>query len=215
MITLIGKKLGMTRVFSDNGKTTGVTVLEIGPCTIVQKKTDETDGYSALQIGFENIAERKLTMAEKGHFAKANVAPKRHLYENRLAGAESEKYSVGQELKVGEFFAEGDFIDVRGTSKGKGFAGVMKRHNFHGSHATHDHEYFRHGGSIGQKTYPGKVFKGMRMPGHMGDERVTVLNLQIVEVNAEKNLVVVAGAVPGARGSLVYLRPAIKKPKKS
>ena len=109
----------------------------------------------------------------------------------------------------------GDMIDVRGTSKGKGFAGVMKRHNFKGAHATHAHEYFRHGGSIGQKTHPGKVFPGMRMPGHMGDERVTVLNLKIVEVNADKNLVVVAGAVPGSKGSLVYLRAAVKKPKKS
>ncbi len=216
MMVLIGKKMGMTRVFGDNGAVTGVTVLEVGPCVVVQKKTEKADGYNALQLGYGPVAERKVSQPVRGHFVKKNVPLRKHVAEARLTTPEEvDKFAVGQEIKAADFFKEGDFVDVRGLSRGMGFAGVMKRHNFHGGHKTHDHEYFRHGGSIGQHTHPGRVFKGMKMPGRMGGARVTVLNLKVVEVNSEKNLVVVRGAVPGVEGSVVYLRKAVKKKPKS
>lgn len=214
MITLIGRKLGMTQVFGEDGQVTGVTVLEFGPSTVVQKKSTDTDGYEAIQLGFEDIAERKVNKPLKGHFDKNKVALKKYLYENSFKTAEeANAYEVGQELKVGDFFKEGDFVDVQGKSRGKGFAGVVKKYNFRGGHATHAHEYFRHPGSIGQASYPGKVFKGKKMPGRMGDNWVTVQNLKVVEINPEKGIVVVKGAVPGCEGTLVFIKKAVKKTK--
>lgn len=210
---LIGKKVGMTQVFVD-GERHPVTVIQLGPCTVVQKKTkDGKDGYDAIQIGFGDKEHRKLNKPMAGHFKRGDVKPKWVLREIRVPDAKKHaEFQVGQELKA-DVFAEGDWIDVTGTSKGKGFQGVMKRHNMKGSkQATHGtHEYFRHGGSIGCRTTPGRVHPGKRMGGHMGDETKTVQNLKIVKIDAEKNLVLVAGSVPGSKNGYVMVRPALKK----
>ncbi len=210
---LIGKKVGMTQIFI-NGERVPVTVVELGPCTIVQKKTkDGKDGYNAVQIGFADKEHRKVNKPMSGHFKRADVKPKRILQEIRVPDdKEIAAFNVGQEIKA-SIFAEGQFIDVTGTSKGKGFAGVMKMHNMKGSkqwtHGTH--EYFRHVGSIGCRTTPGRVHPGKRMPKHMGDVTQTTQNLKIMKVDAEKNIVLIAGSVPGARDSYVMVRPAMKK----
>ncbi|MBD5234461.1 MAG: 50S ribosomal protein L3 [Bacteroidales bacterium] len=200
---LIGKKIGMTSVFSADGRNVPCTVIEVGPCVVTQVKTEATDGYNALQLGFEEQKEKHLTQPELGHFRKAGVAPKRHLAE--FKGFDGE-YKLGDTITA-DFFSEADFVDVVGTSKGKGFQGVVKRHGFGGvGQATHgQHNRLRKPGSIGACSYPAKVFKGMRMAGQTGNERVTVQNLQIIKVIPEHNLVMIKGSVPGAKGSIVLI----------
>ncbi|MDE6207195.1 MAG: 50S ribosomal protein L3 [Muribaculaceae bacterium] len=200
---LIGKKIGMTSVFSADGQNVPCTVIEVGPCVVTQVKTVETDGYEALQLGFEEEKEKHLTQPELGHFRKAGVAPKRHLAEFKGFG---NQYALGDTIAA-DFFTEADFVDVVGTSKGKGFQGVVKRHGFGGvGQSTHgQHNRQRKPGSIGACSYPAKVFKGMRMAGQMGNERVTVQNLQIIKVIPEHNLIMIKGSVPGAKGSIVLI----------
>ncbi|GAA1516174.1 large subunit ribosomal protein L3 [Agromyces terreus] len=206
---LLGTKLGMTQVWDENNKLVPVTVIEIAPNVVTQLRTVERDGYEAVQIAAGAIDPRKVNQPATGHFAAAGVTPRRHLTEVRTADAAS--YSLGQELPVEGAFEAGQLVDVVGTSKGKGFAGVMKRHNFKGVSASHgSHRNHRKPGSIGASSTPSRVFKGMRMAGRMGGERVTVLNLRVHAVDAEKGLLLVKGAVPGARGRLVFVRNAVK-----
>lgn len=205
---LLGKKLGMTQVWDENNKLVPVTVVEITPNVVTQVRTLEVDGYSAVQIAYGQIDPRKVTKPLSGHFEKAGVTPRRHLTEVRTADAS--EYSLGQELTV-DIFEPGSKVDVVGTSKGKGFAGVMKRHNFQGVSASHGaHRNHRKPGSIGASSTPSRVFKGMRMAGRMGGDRVTVLNLTVHSVDLEKGLVLIKGAVPGARGRIVFVRNAVK-----
>ena len=206
---LLGTKLGMTQVWDENNKLVPVTVIEITPNVVTQVRTPEVDGYDAVQIAYGQIDPRKVSKPDAGHFDKAGVTPRRHLTEVRTADAS--EYSLGQELTVDGVFEAGQKVDVVGTSKGKGFAGVMKRHNFKGTGASHGaHRNHRKPGSIGASSTPSRVFKGMRMAGRMGGERVTVLNLKVHAVDAEKGLLLVKGAVPGARGRLVFVRNAVK-----
>ena len=206
---LLGKKLGMTQVWDENNKLVPVTVIEIAPNVVTQLRTAEKDGYSAVQIAAGAIDPRKVNKPATGHFDAAGVTPRRHVTEVRTADAAN--YTVGQELTVDSTFEAGQKVDVVGTSKGKGFAGVMKRHNFAGVSASHGaHRNHRKPGSIGASSTPSRVFKGMRMAGRMGGERVTVLNLKVHAVDAEKGLLLVKGAVPGARGRLVFVRNAGK-----
>ncbi|MDE6269285.1 MAG: 50S ribosomal protein L3 [Muribaculaceae bacterium] len=200
---LIGKKIGMTSVFSADGKNVPCTVIEVGPCVVTQVKTTEKDGYNALQLGFEEQKEKHCTKPELGHFSKAGVTPKRHLAE--FKGFDGE-YKAGDELTV-DLFNDTQFVDIIGTSKGKGFQGVVKRHGFGGvGQSTHgQHNRLRAPGSIGACSYPAKVFKGMRMAGQMGNERVTVQNLQIVKIIPEHNILMIKGSVPGAKGSIVLI----------
>jgi large subunit ribosomal protein L3 len=205
---LLGKKLGMTQVWDENNKLIPVTVVEITPNVVTQLRTQEVDGYSAVQIAFGQIDPRKVTKPLTGHFDKAGVTPRRHLTELRTE--DISEYSLGQELAV-DRFAVGQLVDVVGTSKGKGFAGVMKRHNFKGVSSSHgSHRNHRKPGSIGASSTPSRVFKGMRMAGRMGGDRVTVLNLKVHSVDLEKGLLLVKGAVPGARGRIVFVRNAVK-----
>jgi len=205
---LLGTKLGMTQVWNDQGKLVPVTVIQVSPNVVTQIRTPEVDGYSAVQIAAGPIDPRKVNKPSAGHFDKAGVTPRRHLTELRTADAA--EYSLGQELSV-DVFEAGAKVDVVGTSKGKGFAGVMKRHNFKGVSASHgSHRNHRKPGSIGASSTPSRVFKGMRMAGRMGGDRTTVLNLQVQAVDAEKGLLLVKGAVPGARGRLVFVRNAVK-----
>lgn len=214
-IAILGRKLGMSQYFDKDSNAVPITVIEAGPCPIVQKKTMATDKYNAIQVGFLDQKRQRLTKPKLGHFDKASVPAKRFLREIRLDDAEIQNYEPGQEIKV-NIFEAGQFVDVTGNSKGKGFAGVFKRHNFHGvSSDTHGaHEYFRHGGSIGSSAYPSRVFKGKRMPGRLGNERVTTLNLQVIEVRPEQNLIFIKGAVPGTINGLVMIRGAKKKKQK-
>jgi large subunit ribosomal protein L3 len=206
---LLGTKLGMTQVWNENGKLVPVTVIEIAPNVVTQVRTPEKDGYSAVQIAAGQIDPRKVTKPLEGHFEAAGVTPRRHVTEVRTADAAD--YSLGQELTVDATFEAGQLVDVVGTSKGKGTAGVMKRHNFKGVSASHGaHRNPRTPGSIGASSTPSRVFKGMRMAGRMGGERVTVLNLTVHAVDAEKGLLLVKGAVPGARGRIVFVRNAVK-----
>jgi large subunit ribosomal protein L3 len=206
---LLGTKLGMTQVWDENNKLIPVTVIEIAPNVVTQLRTPEKDGYEAVQIAAGAIDPRKVNQPASGHFKAAGVTPRRHLAEVRTADASS--YELGQELTVDGTFEAGQLVDVVGTSKGKGFAGVMKRHNFKGVSASHgSHRNHRKPGSIGASSTPSRVFKGMRMAGRMGGERVTVLNLRVHAVDAEKGLLLVKGAVPGARGRLVFVRNAVK-----
>ena len=200
---LLGKKIGMTSVFSADGKNVPCTVIEVGPCVVTQVKTVETDGYDALQLGFEDKKEKHTTCPMQGHFKKAGVSPKRHLAE--FKGFDGE-YKLGDTLSV-DMFNESDFVDIVGTSKGKGYQGVVKRHGFGGvGQATHgQHNRLRKPGSIGACSYPAKVFKGMRMAGQMGNERVTVQNLQVLKVIADHNLLLIKGSVPGAKGSILLI----------
>jgi large subunit ribosomal protein L3 len=207
---LLGKKIGMTQVFNPDGSRVGATAIEVGPCVVVQKRTEEKEGYTAVQLGFIDKPERKVNRAEMGHFAKAGVKPKRVLREFRLAADAAAGIEVGQELKA-DMFKVGDRVDVVGTSIGKGFAGVFKTYHFHGANDTHGaHEVFRHGGSLGTNMTPGRVFKGRKMPGHHSAGRITVLSVEVVRVFAEDNLIFVRGPVPGSRNSVVELKPAIK-----
>ena len=206
---LLGTKLGMTQVWDENNKLIPVTVIEIAPNVVTQLRTPEKDGYTAIQIAAGAIDPRKVNQPASGHFKAAGVTPRRHLAEVRTADASS--YELGQELTADGTFEAGQLVDVVGTSKGKGFAGVMKRHNFKGVSASHgSHRNHRKPGSIGASSTPSRVFKGMRMAGRMGGERVTVLNLRVHAVDAEKGLLLVKGAVPGARGRLVFVRNAVK-----
>lgn len=206
---LLGTKLGMTQVWDENNKVVPVTVIQIDPNVVTQIRTPEKDGYTAVQIAAGQIDPRKVTQPLQGHFQAAGVTPRRHVTEIRTADAAS--YEAGQELTVEGTFEAGQLVDVVGTSKGKGFAGVMKRHNFKGVSASHGaHRNHRKPGSIGASSTPSRVFKGMRMAGRMGGERVTVLNLRVHAVDAEKGLLLVKGAIPGARGRLVFVRNAVK-----
>jgi large subunit ribosomal protein L3 len=208
-IELLCKKLGMTQVFADSGEAVPVTVLEAGPNQVVQKKTREgKDGYDAVQLAFSDRREKLFTNAEKGHFAKAGVAPRRWLSESRLSEEEAAELEPGGEVKV-DIFEAGNRVDAIGTSKGRGFTGVVKRHGFAIKKRTHGtHEFFRHGGSIGAGASPGKVIKGMGMAGQHGNERVTVKNLEVIRVDADRNLIFVRGAVPGHNNGLVKIRKA-------
>ncbi|QIX25750.1 50S ribosomal protein L3 [Nocardioides sp. JQ2195] len=206
---LLGTKLGMTQTWDENNKIVPVTVIQASTNVVTQVRQPETDGYNAIQLGFGEIEGRKVTKPSAGHFEKAGVTPRRHVVEIRTADAAS--YSVGQEISP-ELFAAGEEIDVTGTSKGKGFAGVMKRHGFHGVSASHGaHRNHRKPGSIGACATPGRVFKGMRMSGRMGGDTITTQNVTVHAVDAEKGLVLLKGAVPGPKGGLVVLRSAVKK----
>ena len=208
-IELLCRKIGMTRYFTDEGVSIPVTVLEAGPNTVVQRKTPDKDGYAALQLGFGERRRKTLPKPELGHFDKANVAPKRHLKESRVDEAALEQYEPGAELGA-DLFEVGQRVDVTGLSKGKGTAGTVKRHNFAVKRRTHGtHEGFRLPGAIGAGAYPGKVIKGKGMAGHMGDARRTVRNLEVVEVDAERNLLLLRGPVPGTRNGTVRVRAAI------
>ena len=201
---LLGKKIGMTSVFSADGKNVPRTVIEVGPCVVTQVKTVETDGYEALQLGFIEKKEKHTTKPESGHFKKAGVAPQRHLAE--FKGFEGE-YKPGDTITVANLFADEDFVDVIGTSKGHGYQGVVKRHGFGGvGQSTHGQDdRLRAPGSIGACSYPAKVFKGMRMAGHMGCDRVTVENLRVIKVLPENNLLLIKGSIPGCKGSIVQI----------
>ena len=203
---LLGKKLGMTQIFSEKGLVIPVTVVEAGPCYVTQVKTTATDGYNAIQLAYSDIREKLVNKPALGQFKKANVTPKRFVKEFKLDG----DYQLGQELKC-DIFAEGDLVDVSGKTKGHGYTGVIKKWNFgrmrmsHGNGPVH-----RHSGSIGSNTYPGKVFKGKKMSGRYGNEQVTIQNLQVVKVDLERNIILVKGAIPGAKGSLVSIKEAVK-----
>lgn len=205
---IVGKKIGMTQLFDEQGKVIPVTVIEAGPCVVVQKKTTENDGYEAVQIGFGDKSEKNTNKPMKGHFAKADVALKRVLREFRLDDCSS--LNVGDIIKA-DTFAVGDAVDVCGTSKGKGFAGSIKRHGFsrlketHGTGPVH-----RHAGSMGANSTPSKVYKGKGLPGHMGAERVTVQNLDVVKVDVENNLIALRGAIPGPKGGVVFITDSVK-----
>ena len=207
-IGLLGRKIGMTRVYDSNGKATPVTVIEAGGNSVVQVKTPEKEGYSAIQVGFETQKESRLNKAELGHFKKAAVEPKKLLREFRLP--DEAQVTGDVDLSVNQF-QPGEFVDIIGRSKGKGFQGVVKKHNFAGQPAAHGSKMHRRNGAIGNRSTPGRVWKNMGMPGHLGDERVTVQNLRVVQVRSEENVILISGAVPGANGSYVVVRPAKKK----
>ena len=204
---IIGKKLGMTQLFTEDGTVIPVTVIEAGPVAVVQKKTVENDGYNAIQVGFEDCKDSSLNKPLKGHLAKAGVAAKRHLKEFRLA--DDSAYNVGDEIKA-DVFAEGDKVDVTGISKGHGFAGTVKRWGTHRGPMTHGSGYHRGVGSMGACSTPSRVMKNKRLPGHMGVEQVTVQNLDVVKVDADKNIILVKGAVPGPKGGIVTIRNTVK-----
>ncbi len=210
-IGILGKKLGMTQVYvAEDGRAVPVTVMEAGPCTVVRKRSAEKNRYSALQLGFEDVKAFRVNLPRRGQFKHLGEAPKRFLREFRVDEETLGRYEEGQKVTV-ELFEKGDRVDVTGTSKGRGFAGVVKRHGFAGFKATHGtHEYFRHAGGIGACAYPGKVWKGQKMAGHMGAERVTTQNLEVVEVRPEENLLLLKGAVPGSMNGLVMIRKAIR-----
>ena len=216
---IVGRKVGMTQIFTAEGDCVAVTVVKVGPCTVVRKKTvDGKDGYNAIVLGFEEARSAvvdgetvyKLNKAELGVFKAAGVDPCKSLHEVRVSDADLEKYEVGQKVNA-DLFVAGEIIDVIGTSKGNGFTGVMKRHNFGGAKRSHGaHEYMRHGGSIGTTSTPGRVMKNRKMAGQCGNVRVTVQNLRVFGVDAEKNLILVKGSIPGANGSVVYVQDAVK-----
>ena len=207
---LIGRKVGMTQIFDENGAVIPVTVIEAGPCVVAQVKTIENDGYEAVQLGFGEVKENKLNKPEKGHFAKANVTAKKHLREFRLDSIEGIK--AGDELKA-DVFAAGDKIDVQGTSKGKGFQGVIKRHGQSRGPMGHGSMYHRRPGSMGPTSTPGRVFKGKKLPGHMGKVTVTIQNLDVVRVDMDKNVILVKGSVPGPKGAILKVKSAVKASK--
>ena len=207
---IIGKKVGMTQIFDEKGNVIPVTVIEAGPCTVAQVKTVETDGYDAVQLGFGDVKDKHLTKPEKGHFAKANVEAKKHLREFRVDSIEN--FKVGDEVKA-DVFEAGDKIDVQGTSKGKGFQGVIKRHGQHRGPMGHGSMYHRRPGSMGSTSTPGRVFKGKKLPGHMGRVTITIQNLDVVRVDMDKNVILLKGSVPGAKGSILKIKSAVKATK--
>ena len=206
-IGLLGKKIGMTRVYDAAGKSTPVTVIEAGGNSLLQVKTEEKDGYAGVQVGFNTQKEHRVTMPLLGHFKKANSEPKKLVKEFRLP--DGTKIEGELDLSVNQF-TTGDWVDVIGQSKGKGFQGVMKKHNMDGQGASHGSMMHRRNGAIGNRSTPGRIWKNMGMPGHMGDERVTVQNLRVVQIRAEEGVILISGAVPGANGSYVVVRPAKK-----
>jgi large subunit ribosomal protein L3 len=207
MKTIIGKKIGMTQIFDETGKVIPVTVIEAGPCVVAQVKTVETDGYNAIQLGFGDVKESKLNKPERGHFTKAGLALKKHLREFRVE--DFEDLTVGSEIKADAFEA-GDKIDVQGTTKGKGFQGVIKRHGQSRGPMGHGSMYHRRPGSMGPTSTPGRVFKGKKLPGHMGRVTVTIQNLDVVKVDMDKNVILIKGSVPGAKGAILKLRKSVK-----
>ena len=205
---IIGKKLGMTQIFADNGAVIPVTVIEAGPCVVTQKKTTETDGYEAIQVGYEDVSEKHVNKPAKGHFAKAGVSAKKHLKEFRLEN--SADYNVGDVIAV-DTFAAGEKVDITGITKGHGYSGAVKRWGHHMLQATHGTgPIHRQVGSMGANSTPSRVFKNKKMAGQYGNEQLTVLNLEVIKIDAEKNLIAVKGAVPGARGGIVVLRNSVK-----
>ena len=207
MKTIIGKKIGMTQIFDEKGKVIPVTVIEAGPCVVAQVKTVETDGYNAIQLGFEDVKESKLNKPERGRFVKAGLPLKKHLREFRVE--DFEDLTVGSEIKADSFEA-GDKIDVQGTTKGKGFQGVIKRHGQSRGPMGHGSMYHRRPGSMGPTSTPGRVFKGKKLPGHMGRVTVTIQNLDVVKVDMDKNVILIKGSVPGAKGAILKLRKSVK-----
>jgi len=209
---LIGKKLGMSQIFDEHGNVVPVTVIKAGPCYVVQKKTADKEGYNAVQIGFDEVIKvQRLNKPDAGHFKKADVTPTQVLREFKVTPEDLEANEVGAVYSV-DIFEPGDFVDVTGTSKAKGFAGVVKRHGFKGAPASRgSHEFFRHGGSIGQNMTPGRTMKGKKMPGHMGSKKITVQNLKIIDVRGDTNLLLVEGAVPGPAKGYVVIKRAVKK----
>jgi large subunit ribosomal protein L3 len=208
---IIGKKVGMTQIFLEDGSIVPATVVEAGPCKVVQKKTKEKDGYNALQLSFLTKDPRRVNKPLLGHFKKSGAEPCYWLKEFRME--EVEGFEPGQDVTL-SLFKAGDVVDVTGLSKGKGFAGVIKRHGFHGFPASRGtHEYFRHGGSVSANSYPAHVFKGKRMPGHHGNQRVTVQNIRVVDVREDQNLILLQGGIPGARNGLIFIRSATKEKK--
>jgi large subunit ribosomal protein L3 len=211
---LIGKKLGMTQLADAQGRVRAVTVVQVGPCTVTQLKTEPTDGYDAVQVTFGKKKLTRVTGAERGHFKKANIAAGVKTVEfSKVAEGE---LTLGQAVAVGDVFKAGEQVDVQGVSKGRGYAGVIRRHHFAGFPGSHGtHEYFRHGGSIGNRSYPGRVRKGLRMAGQLGNESATVLNLEIVEILADDNAIAIAGAVPGPDGAMVVIKHAARPRRKA
>ena len=206
---ILGKKIGMTQIFTEHGEVIPVTVVEAGPVVVTQIKTTENDGYTAIQVGFQDAKEKSLNKPQKGHLAAANTL-KKHLKEFRVDSVE--EYTVGQEIKA-DLFATGELIDVTGISKGKGFQGPIKRHGQSRGPETHGSRYHRRPGSMGACSYPGRVFKNKKLAGHMGSVKVTVQNLEVVRVDADKNFILVKGAIPGAKGSVVTIKEAVKASK--
>ncbi|MDI6615194.1 MAG: 50S ribosomal protein L3 [Syntrophaceae bacterium] len=204
---LIGKKLGMTQVFWDDGSVIPVTAIEAGPCVVVQKKATDVDGYDAIQLGFDRLKEKTVSKPLRGHFEKAGKGCFRILREFKLESAND--YEVGAELRA-DLFKVGDYIDVVGTTKGRGFAGVVKRHGFRGGRATHGSMFHRAPGSIGSSAWPSRIFKGKRLPGHMGNRRQTVQNLMVVSIKPEQNLILVKGSVPSSANGIVLIKDSIK-----
>ncbi len=207
---LLGKKVGMTQIFDEEGKAIPVTVIQAGPCVVVQKKTVEKEGYSSVQLGLVEKRKSRVTKPVEGHFKKAGVPPARRLTEFAFTETEEEQVNVGDQVLVQNVFQTDDFVDVLGYTIGRGFQGVMKRHGFHGGKATHGSMFHRAPGSIGASAYPSRVMKGTKMPGRMGNKRCKIRNLKIVEIDGENNLLLVKGAVPGSRGSYVTISRALK-----
>ena len=203
---IIGRKVGMTQIFDEKGNVIPVTVIEAGPCVVAQVKTEDNDGYNAVQLGFGDVKDKHINKPEKGHFAKSKLTAKKHLREFRV---DSVDVKVGDEVKA-DVFAAGDKIDVQGTTKGKGFQGVIKRHGQHRGPMGHGSMYHRRPGSMGATSTPGRVFKGKKLPGHMGSVTVTVQNLDVVRVDMDKNVLLIKGSVPGAKGAILKIKSAVK-----
>ena len=210
MKAIIGRKVGMTQIFDEKGFVIPVTVIEAGPCVIAQVKTEEKDGYNAMQLGFGDVKDKHINKPEKGHFLKSKLAAKKYLREFRVDSLEGLK--VGDEVKA-DLFAAGDKVDIQGTSKGKGFQGVIKRHGQHRGPMGHGSMYHRRPGSMGSTSTPGRVFKGKKLPGHMGVQTITIQNLDVVRVDLDKNVILVKGSVPGAKGSILKIRETVKSAK--
>ena len=206
---ILGKKIGMTQIFDEKGKVIPVTAIEVGPCTVVQIKTVDNDGYQAVKLGFGEVRESKFTKPKKGEFKKASLTPKKHLREFRL---DEISYNVGDEIKA-DIFTAGENVDITGTSKGKGFQGVIKRHGQSRGPMGHGSMYHRRPGSMGSTSTPGRVFKGKKLPGHMGKVTVTIQNLDVVRVDLDKNVILVKGSVPGAKGAILKVKSAVKASK--
>ena len=209
MKAIIGKKVGMTQIFDENGFVIPVTVIEAGPCTVAQVKSVDTDGYNAVQLGFGEVKDKHINKPEKGHFAKSKLAAKKHLREFRVDSAD---VKVGDEVKA-DVFVAGDKIDFQGTTKGKGFQGVIKRHGQHRGPMGHGSMYHRRPGSMGSTSTPGRVFKGKKLPGHMGVQTVTIQNLDVVRVDMDKNVLLVKGSVPGPKGAILKIKATVKSAK--
>lgn len=209
MKAIIGKKVGMTQIFDENGYVIPVTVIEAGPCVVAQVKSEDTDGYNAIQLGFGEVKDKHINKPEKGHFAKSKLTAKKHLREFRVDAAD---VKVGDEVKA-DVFAAGEKVDIQGTTKGKGFQGVIKRHGQHRGPMGHGSMYHRRPGSMGSTSTPGRVFKGKKLPGHMGVQTVTIQNLDVVRVDMDKNVLLVKGSVPGPKGAILKIKATVKSAK--